>query len=50
MTMKAFVIHETPKDDNSAAEHNPLDNGKLLTDVPIPTIPSPSYALIKVLR
>jgi len=44
-TMNAFVIQasETPKE-------NPLDNGKLITDVPIPTIPNPSYVLIKILR
>lgn len=41
--MKAFVIDDT-------TQSNPLDNGKVIADVPVPTIPSPSYALIKVLR
>ena len=42
-TMKAFVIDDT-------TQSNPIDNGKLQTNVPIPTIPSSSYALIQILR
>ena len=42
-TMKAFVIDDT-------TQSNPIDNGKLQTNVPIPTIPSSSYALIRILR
>ena len=41
--MKAFVIS------SAATNINPLDNGSLLT-VPTPSMPSPKYALIKVLR
>ncbi|KAL7533275.1 hypothetical protein ACHAXR_005139 [Thalassiosira sp. AJA248-18] len=54
--MKAFVIHEPSQtstdndDDDDCTMGNPLDNGKLITDVPIPTIPSPTYALIQILR
>ena len=41
--MKAFVVNDT-------TQSNPIDNGKLCTDVPTPTIPSSSYALVKILR
>lgn len=42
-TMKAFVVKHTDKPFF-------LDNGELVTDVPVPAIPNPSYALIRVLR
>ncbi|KAL7516750.1 hypothetical protein ACHAWX_001730 [Stephanocyclus meneghinianus] len=44
-SMKAFVIQPS----NGNMNPNPLDNGQLMT-IPLPTIPSAKYALIKVLR
>lgn len=65
-TMKAFVVHETvastsqqqqqQQQDASSissdapSRNNALDNGKLLTNYPVPIIPSPSYALLRILR
>jgi len=57
--MKAFVVHDSThqqQDDSSSSsnspsiERNPLENGTLQTNYPVPTIPSPSYALIQILR
>ncbi|KAL3785016.1 hypothetical protein HJC23_007937 [Cyclotella cryptica] len=44
-SMKAFVVQSS----NGNTNPNPLDNGQLMT-IPLPTIPSTKYALIKVLR
>mmetsp|Transcript_3834 Transcript_3834/g.5696 ORF Transcript_3834/g.5696 Transcript_3834/m.5696 type:complete len:436 (-) Transcript_3834:1070-2377(-) len=43
-TMQAFVI------DPKNHEDNPLDNGALITNHPLPTIPNEKYALVKILR
>ena len=43
-TMQAFVINPTSKNSN------PLDNGTLITDHPLPKVPNEKYALIKILR
>jgi D-arabinose 1-dehydrogenase-like Zn-dependent alcohol dehydrogenase len=43
-TMQAFVINPT------TTSTNPLDNGTLITNHPLPTIPNEKYALIKILR
>eukprot|EP00984_Skeletonema_dohrnii_P015157 scaffold6493_cov110-Skeletonema_dohrnii-CCMP3373.AAC.5 len=43
-TMQAFVI------DPKKHEDNPLDNGALITNHPLPTIPNEKYALVKILR
>ena len=44
-TMQAFVINPT-----SSTNSNPLDNGTLITEHPLPKIPNEKYALIKILR
>jgi D-arabinose 1-dehydrogenase-like Zn-dependent alcohol dehydrogenase len=43
-TMQAFVI--SPKNTSD----DPLDNGTLIPNHPIPTIPNEKYALIQILR
>ena len=43
-TMQAFVINPT------STSTNPLDNGTLITDHPLPKIPNEKYALVKILR
>ncbi|KAL9179831.1 hypothetical protein ACHAXT_007801 [Thalassiosira profunda] len=43
--MQAFVLR-----DSDPARPNPLDNGALVSDHPVPSIPSPAYALIRVTR
>ncbi len=43
-TMQAFVINP------SSQQSNPLDNGTLITNHPLPKIPNENYALVKILR
>ena len=45
-TMQAFVIDPSKKSSTT----NPLDNGTLITNHPLPTILNEKYALVKILR
>ncbi len=53
-TMKAFVVNDelTQRQplDNDERRNPLLDNGTLQINYPVPTIPSPSYALLQILR
>jgi hypothetical protein len=51
--MQAFVIHpknDTDNANNNSSSNNPLDNGTLITNHPLPEIPNENYALIQILR
>ncbi|KAL7549233.1 hypothetical protein ACHAWF_012504 [Thalassiosira exigua] len=54
LTMKALVVRAPPPQDDLVSgendSNNPLENGILVEDRSVPSVPSPSYALIEILR
>jgi threonine dehydrogenase-like Zn-dependent dehydrogenase len=48
--MQAFVISSPSPSSSTTTNNNPLDNGTLITNHPLPHIPNEKYALIQILR
>jgi threonine dehydrogenase-like Zn-dependent dehydrogenase len=48
--MQAFVISSPSPSSSTTNNNNPLDNGTLITNHPLPHIPNEKYALIQILR